>query len=262
MTHVLLFNASVIAGVMVCVWLISLPLRDASIIDPVWGAGFVIIAWTTFLASDAGTRSLLLPVLTTAWGLRLSGYLAWRNLGKPEDSRYRAMRDKHGRRFPLVSLLTVFALQGAIMWVVSLPLQTAEAMVVTRKYLLMIGVALWAIGVFFETVGDWQLARFKRDPANAGRVMDRGLWKYTRHPNYFGDFCVWWGLFLVAIGCGAPWWSAVGPAVMSIFLMKVSGVTLLEKSLTETKPEYAAYANRTNAFFPWLPRTGRARPSE
>ena len=133
------------------------------------------------------------------------------------------------------------------------PLKAAEAMVAGRGWLSTLGLGLWALGFLFESVGDRQLARFKRDPANRGRVIDAGLWRYTRHPNYFGDFCVWWGLYLVALGCGAAWWSAIGPAVMSLLLMKVSGVALLEKTLTETKPEYAGYARRTNAFFPWWP---------
>lgn len=266
MTEALLLNAAAIAGLMLVIWLISIPLRDVSIIDLVWGPGFVVVSWVTFLTSRPAARSLLPVLLVTIWGLRLGCYLAWRNHGKPEDYRYREMRQRHGRRFPIISLLTVFALQGAVMWIVSLPLQTCSQSATDIPWLKIAGTALWAVGVLFETIGDWQLASFRNNPHNAGRVLDRGLWRYTRHPNYFGDFCVWWGLFLVAIGCGAPWWTAVGPAIMSVFLMKFSGVGLLEKSLRHSKPDYTQYVAQTNAFFPWFPakfkdgRPDRANP--
>jgi steroid 5-alpha reductase family enzyme len=257
--ELLLNNAIVIAALLGSVWLVSLPLRDVSIIDIAWGLGFVLVAWASTLSSTAnGAGAGLLLWLTTLWGLRLSGYLAWRNHGRPEDPRYARMRNKWGRWFPLVSLLSVFALQGAIMWVVSLPVQLGIAHPENGwSPLHAVGTFVWAVGLFFETVGDWQLARFKSDRANAGRVLDEGLWRYTRHPNYFGDFCVWWGLFLVAVGSGAPLWTIVGPVVMSVLLMYVSGVTLLEKDLTSRKPAYADYIRRTNAFFPWFPRRSK-----
>jgi steroid 5-alpha reductase family enzyme len=185
--------------------------------------------------------------------MRLSGYLAWRNVGKPEDFRYRAMRDRRPRAFPVLSLLTVFALQGVLMWIVALPLQTATGSGNTPVTLITIGFLLWATGFIFESVGDWQLARFKSDPDNEGRVMDRGLWRYTRHPNYFGDFLVWWGFYFLALASGAPVWSIVGPLVMSLLLLRISGVTLLEKSLKRRRPGYAAYVARTSPFFPWWP---------
>lgn len=257
MSELLLTNAIVIAALMGSVWLVSLPLRDVSIIDIAWGLGFVLVAWASTLNSTAnGAGSWLLVCLTSLWGLRLSGYLAWRNHGRPEDPRYARMRDKWGRWFPLVSLLSVFALQGVIMWVVSLPVQLG----LLRSgdgwtALHVLGTLVWAVGLSFEAVGDWQLARFKADRANSGKdVLDEGLWRYTRHPNYFGDFCVWWGLFLVAMGSGAPLWTIVSPVVMSVLLMYVSGVTLLEKDLSTRKPAYADYIRRTNAFFPWFPR--------
>ena len=254
MPDILLLNACVIAGLMLTVWLISLPLRDVSIVDIAWGLGFVLVAWTSFLAGTSSERNLLLPVLTTAWGLRLSGYLAWRNIGKPEDYRYREMRNYRPRSFPIRSLLTVFALQGLLMWIIALPLQTVHPSGTPSVMLMTIGALLWVIGFAFESIGDWQLARFKADPTNTGRVMDRGLWRYTRHPNYFGDFLVWWGFYLLALASGSPWWSVVGPLVMSVLLMKVSGVTLLEKSLKHRKQGYAEYVARTNTFFPWWPR--------
>jgi steroid 5-alpha reductase family enzyme len=254
MTNPLLINAGVVTLLMLTIWISSILCRNASIVDAFWGFGFVVVAWTTFLMTNPQQRSVLLPVLTTIWGLRLSLFLAWRNWGLPEDFRYRSMRDKHGSRFWLVSLLTVFVLQGIVMWIVSLPLQTSGAMREGSTALVAIGVLLWLIGILFEGIGDWQLARFRSVASNKGLVLNRGLWRYTRHPNYFGDFCVWWGLFIVCLQHGAPVWSVVGPIVMSILLMKFSGVALLEKSLKKAKPDYAEYVASTNAFFPWLPR--------
>ncbi|TWT34548.1 DUF1295 domain-containing protein [Blastopirellula retiformator] len=253
LSEVFLSSASVIAGFMTLVWVVSLWRKDASVVDVAWGLGFVLISWTSFGVSQHA--SLLLPLLTTLWGVRLSGYLAWRNHGKEEDYRYREMRDHWGAAFPWVSLVTVFALQGFVMWVVSLPIQAGIATEAPPMiWLAILGTAVWATGVFFEAVGDWQLAHFRATRADENAVLDRGLWRYTRHPNYFGDFLVWWGLYLVALAHGAPWWTAVGPAAMSVFLMKVSGVTLLEKSLSQKKPGYADYVARTNAFFPGMPQ--------
>lgn len=254
-------GAGTVAGVMVATWLISGLVKDASIVDLVWGLGFVLVAWAVYLTvtpDDAlRSRAWWVVVLTSIWGLRLSIYLAWRNLGKGEDYRYRAMRAKHGNRFFWVSLATVFGLQGVLMWVVSLPVQAAVARPSAAGVMgpfLVLGTALWTVGLFFEAVGDWQLARFKADPANQGKVMDRGLWRYTRHPNYFGDFCVWWGLYLIALEAG-HWWTIIGALVMSILLLRYSGVGLLEKTIVNRRPEYADYIKRTNAFFPGPPRS-------
>ena len=199
---------------------------------------------------------MLVAVLTTLWGLRLAGYLASRNLGKGEDYRYQAMRRRLGARFPLVSLFTVFGLQGVLMWIVSLPVQTAQVPDTPSGLVALdfAGIGLWCAGMFFETVGDLQLARFKADPGNGGRVMDRGLWRYTRHPNYFGDFCVWWGLYAIALATGDAWWAVVGPLVMSVLLLRVSGVTLLERHMEKRRPGYDEYARRTSEFFPRPPR--------
>jgi steroid 5-alpha reductase family enzyme len=252
-----LLTLGVVLVAMSALWLLSLALRDASIADIFWGLGFVLIAWVGWWAGTGGDpgRRLLSTTLVTLWGVRLAGYLLWRNWGKGEDPRYQAMRRHHGARFPLVSLVTVFALQGALMWIVSLPVQAVHmgsGPPLGASDLL--GAALVALGLFFESVGDAQLARFRADPGNAGRVMDRGLWRYTRHPNYFGDFCVWWGLFVVALPTSWGWPSAVGPLLMSFLLMRVSGVPLLERSIRKRRPEYAEYAARTSAFFPRPPR--------
>lgn len=246
-----------VLGLFFVLWLVSLKLRDASIVDMVWGSGFVLIAWIAyFLGGGAPSRRLLMATLVTVWGLRLSGYLIWRNLGKGEDYRYQAMRKEHGDRFPLVSLLRVFVLQAVVMWLVSFPVQAAQmaAEPSALGWLDFVGCGFCAIGVFFEAVGDAQLARFKANPQNAGKVMDRGLWRYTRHPNYFGDFMVWWGIYWVALSTVSAWWTIFGPALMSFFLMRVSGVPLLERSLRKNRPDYDAYIARTSAFFPRPPR--------
>jgi len=252
----LLTTLATITATMVLVWLLSLARRDASIVDPFWGSGFVIVALTaSWLNFPPSARTTLLVALTAVWGLRLSLFLLWRNWGHEEDRRYQAMRANHGARFWWVSLFTVFMLQAVILWFVSLPIQVAASQEETNPlhWLDGLGVLIWTIGFAFEAVGDWQLARFKADPANTGRVMDRGLWRFTRHPNCFGDFAVWWGLYLIAAAGGA-WWTLLSPLAMSFLLLKVSGVTLLEKTITDRRPDYANYRIRTNAFFPGLPR--------
>lgn len=238
------------------VWLISLIRHDASVVDPFWGLGFVGVAWLCWSLSRAPSdRATLIVILTTIWGVRLSLFLLWRNWGHGEDRRYRKMRDHHGRRFWRVSLFTVFLLQAVILWFVALPVQVtiAQNEPTSLGPLDAIGVALWCVGLYFEAVGDWQLARFSAEPANAGRVMDQGLWRYTRHPNYFGDFCVWWGLYLIATAGGAAW-TVASPIVMSVLLLKVSGVALLESTIAQRRPGYREYVARTNAFFPAPPR--------
>jgi steroid 5-alpha reductase family enzyme len=255
--NVYLITAAVIAVALILLWLLSLKLKDASIVDIFWGLGFVLIATTSYrLADGFADRKLLLTVLVVVWGGRLAGYLARRNIGKGEDYRYQAMRRRHGDRFPLVSLFLVFGLQGVLMWIISLPLQAAQMAPQPDRLtpLDWLGVLLWGVGFLFETIGDRQLSRFKADPANRGKVMDRGLWAYTRHPNYFGDAVLWWGYFLIAAAAGA-WWTIVSPVVMTLLLMKVSGVALLEKTLVKTKPEYQDYVRRTSAFVPWFPRS-------
>ncbi len=259
MENVYFANAVLISAVMLIVWVISIPCKDVSIIDLIWGLGFVFIGWLTFVITEPNSSPsrLLLPCLTTIWGLRLSGYLALRNLGHAEDPRYAKMRAYSGEVFWIVSLYKVFLLQGVIMWIVSLPLQAGITNAKPGWHVLhFAGIALWCIGLFFETIGDWQLARFKSESANKGRVLDTGLWRYTRHPNYFGDFCVWWGLYSVSIAHGSNYWTVISPLVMTLFLMKISGVGLLEKSLKQTKPEYENYIKRTSSFFPLPPGKG------
>lgn len=249
---------AIVAAAFLLLWLLSLRLRDASIVDVFWGPGFALVAAVSLALSPLGfrTRGLLVLVLVTVWGLRLGVHIFLRNHGRPEDPRYQAMRRSWGDRFPVASLFTVFAFQALILWVVSAPLQAAQRSAVPASLgpWDAAGVLAWAIGFFFETVGDAQLARFRADPANAGRVMDHGLWRYTRHPNYFGDFMVWWGIFLIAAESGAGAWGFAGPILMTVLLVKVSGAGLLEKDIAERRPGYAEYVRRTSGFFPRPPR--------
>ncbi len=240
-------------------WIASLVLRDASIVDIFWGPGFALIALVSAWVADGSlARRLLLLAMVTAWGLRLGLHLYRRNWGHGEDFRYQRMRAHHGRRFPIVSLATVFGLQAGLQWIVSLPVQIAMlAPEPGLGALDLVGVAVFAVGLAFETIGDRQLTRFRADPANRGRVLDTGLWAWTRHPNYFGDAVVWWGLFTVALATPYGWLGVVGPALMTFLLRRVSGVALLERSLVKTKPGYREYVERTPAFFPWPPRRAR-----
>lgn len=254
---VLLASAGAILALMVVTWLVSVAIKDASIVDIIWGAGFVLVAWVAFFTGDGDdARKWLITLLASAWGLRLSTYLFIRNRGKGEDYRYQAMRRHWGPRFPLISLFTVFGLQGLLMFIISMPLQVAQlsGMPEGLTWIDYLGAALFAVGLGFEATGDFQLARFKADPANAGRVMDRGLWRYTRHPNYFGDAVLWWGLFLIAAARPANLVVVFSPVVMTFLLTRVSGVPLLEKSLAKRREGYADYIARTSSFIPLPPK--------
>jgi len=255
------WSALAIAIVMLSTWAVSLPLRNASIVDPVWSLGFVVVGWVSFVAMHQHVDALRTGVLlafVTIWGVRLSLHLFIRNIGHGEDYRYKAMRKKHGAKFWIVSLGTVYLMQGILMWLVSLPLQFGIGIGTKTSWWvlpLVLGAIVWLIGFGFESIGDAQLKAFKADPASAGQVMDRGLWRYTRHPNYFGDASVWWGIFLVSLGAGGwAWLGVIGPVVMTTLLRRVSGVTLLEKSLVKRRPGYEDYVRRTSPFLPRLPR--------
>ncbi|HEY2684322.1 MAG TPA: DUF1295 domain-containing protein [Steroidobacteraceae bacterium] len=236
-------------------WLLSLIKRNVGIVDSVWSLMFLSLGvWLAERSPFLTLRADIVLALLCLWSLRLSIYITARNFGKPEDSRYRAIRARHQPYFDFKSLYLVFLLQALLAWVIALPLWGALSSVHALGVLDACGTCLVGVGIAFETVGDWQLARFKKDPANHDRVMDRGLWRYTRHPNYFGDFCVWWGFYLFALSAGA-WWSLLGPLLMSVLLMRVSGVALLEKTIGRRRPEYQDYVRRTNAFFPGPPRS-------
>ncbi len=254
----LFLYASVI--ILLCVtllWLYSVRITNVSIVDIFWGMGFVIAnAVYFYLLEDAHLRSILLLVLVSVWGARLTIYLGWRNYGKEEDYRYQEFRKTYGeKRYWWFSFFQVFLLQGALIMIVSLPLLGAHYETSTEELNIMdyMAVVIWLIGFFFESVGDYQMARFKSDPSNKGKVMDRGLWRYTRHPNYFGDAAVWWayGLFCAAAGI---YWPILGSVIMTILIIKVSGVSMLERTITDRRPEYADYIKKTSAFFPWFPK--------
>lgn len=239
-------------------WLISLPLKNSSIVDIFWGPGFALVGWVYFAMTPDGftPRKLLLMALVTIWGLRLGIHIGLRNLGKQEDYRYANWRKEAGASWWWRSYLKVFLLQGAIMWVIAMPLAVAQ-FVPEPTYLTIFdfaGIAVWLVGFAFESIGDMQLAHFKADPANKGKVLNTGLWQYTRHPNYFGDAVVWWGHFLLALSVPLGFLTIFSPIIMTTLLMRVSGVALLEQNLKKTKPEYAEYVRNTNAFFPGLPR--------
>lgn len=250
--NLILTNAAIVTIYMVMLWTVSLLKKDASIVDPYWGLGFVLIAWATVIQlGDFSFQSVLVLALVTVWGLRLWGYLSWRNWGEDEDRRYSQMREKHGDSFWWVSLFTVFLLQGVLLWFISLTIQSGifHNHAGVLSLITWIGVVVWSVGFFFESVGDYQMARFKARPDSDGEVMNQGLWRFTRHPNYFGDFCIWWGLYL-AVAPMDSWWTIGSPLLMSFLLLKVSGVSLLEGDIEERRPKYAEYKRRTNAFFP------------
>jgi steroid 5-alpha reductase family enzyme len=251
---VYLQGLAVVAGAAALVWTLSVVKRNVAIVDSLWSLMFLLLAATyAGAAGRSAPRALPMLILVAVWAVRLSGYITWRNWGHGEDRRYQAIRARNEPHFAFKSLWLIFGLQALLAWVISLPLLGAITSLAPLGAADAVGAGLWLVGMVFEAGGDWQLARFKADPANAGAVMDRGLWRYTRHPNYFGDFCVWWGFYAVAAGAGA-WWSFPGPLAMSVLLLRVSGVTLLEKDIGGRRPAYAEYVRRTNAFFPGPPR--------
>lgn len=238
----------------VVTWLASIPRRDVSIVDSVWSLFFLALTLTYLLLAPALVdRAYVVLFAVTVWAVRLSVFITLRNRGEPEDRRYQAIRADHEPGFWWKSLYLVFGLQAVLAWIISLPLLGAVLGGAPLGPLDYLGIALWAVGFAFEAVGDQQLAVFKADPANRGRVLDTGLWRYTRHPNYFGEACVWWGLYLLALGAGA-WWGIVGPLLVTFLLLRVSGVTLLEKDIGERRPAYRDYIERTSAFLPWPPK--------
>ena len=231
-------------------WLVSLVTDDVSVVDSLWSLMFLLSAGVYAAAVvESGPRTSWILALVGLWAIRLSGYITWRNHGEPEDYRYEQIRRNNEPAFRYKSLYIVFGLQGLLAWIISLPLLAAISGDAALGWLDAIGVCLWLIGFSFEAVGDFQLARFKADAGNEGKVMDTGLWRFTRHPNYFGNFTMWWGFFLIALSAGAPW-TVISPLLMSFLLLKVSGVAMLEKDIAGRRPAYADYIRSTNAFFP------------
>ena len=251
----LLLNGLIVALLLpLLTWIVSLFKGDVSIVDSLWSLIFLALCVTWFIGYEFTTpRSGIVMVLVALWALRLSAYITWRNRGEGEDARYQALRRKYSPNFAIKSLFIVFLLQGFIAWIISLPL--LAAITGSRPVNLFDGlaIALVSFGILFESVADAQLAAFKAKSGNQGRVMDKGLWRYTRHPNYFGECCVWWGFYLFAVAAGG-WWSILSPLLMTFLLLRVSGVALLEKDIVERRPGYREYIARTNAFIPSIPR--------
>ena len=248
--HGYLLGFAAIAVLAVATWLLSVWRGDVSIVDSLWSILF-LAATCVYVqqSSPQSARAWLVLGLVALWALRLAIYITARNWGEGEDRRYQAIRARNQPNFAFKSLYLVFLLQGVLAWIVSLPLFFAAGSTQSLGLLDYLGAVVVVFGLAFEAIGDWQLARFKADPGNRGRVMDSGLWRYTRHPNYFGESCVWWGFYLFALAAGG-WWSILAPILMTAMLLKVSGVALLEKDIAERRPEYAQYIRQTNAFIP------------
>jgi len=253
--NVLLTGLGAVLVLMIGAWILSLIREKACVADSFWGLGFVLIAWLAWSMGPETSRSLLVAVLISIWGLRLFFHITMRNWGAPEDRRYRAMREHYGRRFWWVSLFSVFLLQGTLLWVISLAPQLAQLSSVPDRltWLDGLGLFVWAVGFTFEAVSDYQMKRFSSNPANEGKVMDKGLWGYSRHPNYFGECLVWWGIFIIALATPYGWWALFSPVLVTVLLLKVSGVAMLEKDIIQRRPDYERYRHRVNAFFPWFP---------
>lgn len=247
--------AAVAFGVMGATWALSIPLRDASIADVAWGPTLAVIALVALLAGGGGGRSVLLAVLAVLWGARLGWHIGRRNLGHGEDRRYAALRERDSARFAVRSLWSIFGIQATLAWVITLPVQSAAADPTPAGIgaVAIVGVAVALAALALEAVADHQLARFKADPASAGQVMDRGVWSWSRHPNYFGDAAFWWGMWLVALEAGSTWWTVVGPLAITVILTRVTGKRLLESDIGERRPGYAEYVATTSSFVPWPP---------
>ncbi len=258
--QLLLQNLALSGVLFVLLWLINLRTRDPSFIDSWWALGMVVIAWATFLfVGHTGAHATLLTILCTIWGLRLGVYLLWRWRKHGPDKRYVTMmaaaQKERGWGYATASLLLVFALQWPLQFVVSLPVQLGQmGGVEPLGPVAGLGAALAVFGIAFESIGDFQLAAYKANPANAGKVLQSGLWRYTRHPNYFGDACVWWGLWVVAVDAGVGLWSMPGPILITVLLTRWSGVPTVEGNMRRKRPEYEAYVQRTSSFIPMPPR--------
>jgi steroid 5-alpha reductase family enzyme len=244
---------------MTLVWLLSLFYENAGIVDIAWGLGFVLISVFTYFVGGRSMIAALTTLLVVIWGIRLAVHISLRNIGKEEDWRYNKWREDWGRFFALRSLVQIFWLQALLLTLIvipvifvnSIPPSSRNFITYDRLYLIL-GILLWIIGFSFETIGDFQLMKFKSNPDNKGRIMQSGLWKYTRHPNYFGEVTLWWGVFLIALAGGAKAFTIIGPLTISILILKVSGIPLLEEKYKDNK-KYQKYAKQTSKFFPWFP---------
>ena len=249
MTLSMLALAAIVV-VAVLAWAISLAIKDVSFVDSLWSLFFLLAGFIYAIGTDElGVRGQLVLILLGLWSIRLCLHITVRNWGAGEDYRYQTIRRNNEPNFEIKALYIVFGLQGLLAWIISAPLLPAIGSASSLTWLDGAALALWLVGFVFEALGDHQLRRFKADPENSGKVMDRGLWRFTRHPNYFGDFCVWWAFWLFAVASGA-WWTVFAPLLMTLLLLKISGVAMLERTIAERRPAYARYVASTNAFFP------------
>jgi steroid 5-alpha reductase family enzyme len=260
--HLLMTNFAVLMAAILLLWAACVRMRDVSVIDSFWAFGMVMMAGLSFVQTDGSApRNALLFGLCALWGLRLAAHLFIRWRGYGEDKRYKAIlgraMDKKGWSFARASLQMVFLLQAPLLFFVCLPVQLGQvaAEPAALGWQAALGAVVALTGIAFESVGDWQLTRFKADPASTGKVLDSGLWRYTRHPNYFGDACTWWGLWIIAAETGPGFWTILSPVFLTWLLRKWSGVPLLEHGLNKSRPGYGDYVRRTSAFVPWVPKS-------
>lgn len=255
--NIFALSITVLLVYMTTIFLFALFLEDNSIVDVAYGVAFVLLAWCGLLICGSGhIRQGIMVVLVTLWGVRLAVHIFLRKQGEGEDFRYRQWRESWGETFVWRSFLQIFMLQGAVIFLVALPVQLViNAPGGSLGHLDRIGILVWLIGFGFEAVGDWQLLQFKKNPVNKGKIIQHGLWRYTRHPNYFGEALLWWGIFLIALNAKHGLWAIISPLLINVLLLKVSGIPMLEAKYANN-PDFLAYKSRTNAFFPWFPKTG------
>jgi steroid 5-alpha reductase family enzyme len=255
MTQLILTAGVTVFLYMIAVFGLALWRKDNSVIDVAWGLGFILVALVSFF-HDRGieARHILVTLLVLVWGVRLALHIYSRNRGRGEDYRYARWRKDWGRWFLPRSFLQIFMLQGAFLLVISYPVLLVNSSTAGALFPLdVVGTGVWLIGFFFEAWGDYQLRKFKQKAENKGKIMTAGLWKYTRHPNYFGEAAMWWGLFVIALAVPGGWTAVISPVLITFLLLKVSGVAMLEKKYANNS-EFSAYARRTSAFFPWIPK--------
>lgn len=247
-----------VALIAIAAWGLSVVKKDVSFVDSLWSLFFLVTAFIIAASvADLSARGIVVVTLVSIWSLRLSIYITARNWGDPEDYRYQSIRANNEPGFALKSLYIVFGLQGLLAWFIAMPLLPAIVSIAPLGPIDVLAAVFWIVGFVFEAGGDYQLAKFKRDPVNAGKVLNSGFWRLSRHPNYFGDFCIWWGIYLFALSAGG-WWTLASPLLMSVLLLKVSGVAMLEKTIGNRRPGYADYIERTPAFVPFFkPRSNK-----
>jgi steroid 5-alpha reductase family enzyme len=252
-----LINLAAASVFMTAGWIISLIRHNVTIADSLWGLGFVLIAWLTFFNSDGFiVRKTILVLLVSLWGLRLFIHLNARNRGKGEDPRYAQWRKKHGTNFWLISLFKVFLIQALFQWAISLGIQYGQAAELPERltFFDFVGIMIWTAGFIIESAADLQLSVFIKTPGNKGKIMNTGLWRYSRHPNYFGESLIWWGIFVIVLS--TPWgiWTVISPLLITYTLLKLTGVTLMEEVEFGDNTEYQKYVSTTSPFIPWFPR--------